>query len=744
MTRHSRICFLLVALLAVSWPATAAEELLQIPRVSEAPRLEDFIDGVPANAGVEITGFRQNAPGDGDPVSLPTRAYLSYDDSHLYAVFVCKDDPELLRARIMRRDNIFGDEGVQLFLDTYHDKQRAYVFSANPYGVQMDSRLTEGLGYDFNFDTQWTTDGRITDDGFVVLMEIPFKSLRFDRDDQQNWGIAVNRIIPRNNELAYWPYITQRKEGFIPQFAAAQIGERISPGRNIQVIPHVTYRDARVLEYDEQGVPDIVRRRDSEVGVDAKFVIKDSITVDLTVNPDFSEVESDLPQVTVNQRFEVLFPEKRPFFLENASFFSTPINLFFSRRILDPQYGARVTGRMGRWTVGGLVIDDEKAGLFLPGDSADETGNIGVARVQRYFGEQSNVGVLYTDRRVGSHENRVFGLDSRIKLNDNWAVSGQLVGSKTREGEGEGVERSGHLGFLRAVRGGRHFSYDGQYLDVSRDFSTDLGFVPRSDIRQLYQAANYLWLFPEAPWLISTGPSLVVEHTWNQDNDLQDWTVNLGYEVNGLRQTSFGGHWIESYELFAGQEFRKDAWSLNARTEWLKWLTIGATVTVGESINYIPAAGLAPYLADGEQLSLDFTLSPIAQLRIDQNFIWDSLHTRTPIAGREEDARIFRNTLSRTKFRYQFNRFIAAHVIFDYASLDADPGLIALESGKRLTTDILVSYSPNPGTSLYVGYTDQQENLRLFGDPRQIERTRALDLHTGRQFFVKLSYLFGF
>src|SRR5688572_24283981 len=140
----------LLAMVCGVLPASA-EEILRIPRAAHAPRLDDYIAGVPADAGVEISGFRQNAPGDGDPVSLETKAYLSYDDTHLHVVFVCKDDPKLVRARIGRRDDIFGDEGVQIFLDTFHDKQRAYVFSANAFGVQMDSRLTEGLGYDFNF-----------------------------------------------------------------------------------------------------------------------------------------------------------------------------------------------------------------------------------------------------------------------------------------------------------------------------------------------------------------------------------------------------------------------------------------------------------------------------------------------------------------------------------------------------------------------------------------------------------------
>jgi hypothetical protein len=732
---------LLFALLGGVFPV-CAQDTVTIPRASRAPVLDEYVAGVPSDAGVEISGFRQFAPGDGDPVSRETRAYLSYDDTHLYVVFVCKDDPKLVRARIARRDDVFGDDGVQLFLDTFHDKQRAFVFTANPYGAQMDSRLTEGLGYDFDFDTQWTSDGRITSDGYVVTMQIPFKSLRFEKGPAQNWGIAVNRIIPHTNEFTYWPYITERKEGLVPQFAEARIEDTIAPGRNIQVIPHITYRDTRALEFDGQGTPSIGRTQRTEVGVDAKVVIRDSLAVDLTVNPDFGEVESDEPQVIVNKRFEVFFPEKRPFFLENAGFFGTPVSLFSSRRIVDPQYGARITGRVGRWAVGGLLIDDEAAGNFLTGDDAGETGQIGVARVQRDFGKQSNVGVMLTDRRVGDQSNRVFGLDTRIKLNDNWTLAGQAVGSKSVEVDD--FHRDGHLFFAQATRAGRHFTYDGQLIDISRDFETELGFVPRTDIRQLYQTSAYLWQFPEAPWLISAGPELTVVHTWDQDNQLQDWSVDTGFAVNGLRQTKFEGVWSESYELFAGHEFRKHGYSLSASTEWVSWLTGGVKLTVGDGVNYIPAAGLEPFLGDARQVAIEFTYSPFAQLRVDQDFIWDELRTRSPIAGRGDGASIFRNTLSRTKIKYQFSRFLAAHVIFNYEALEPDTGLIALERDRSLTADVLLSYSPNPGTALYLGYTDQQENVRLFGDPRVLEPTRDLDLHTGKQFFFKLSYLFNY
>ncbi|ALN55894.1 carbohydrate binding family 9 domain-containing protein [Lysobacter enzymogenes] len=739
--RRKSLWLAMLGLLSASF-CSHAQDVLDIPRTEHAPRLEDYIGKIPANAGAEVKDFRQNKPGDGVPSTLETRAYLSYDDHNLYVVFVCKDDPKQVRARIARRDAVFGDDGVQLMLDTYHDKQRAFVFTVNPYGAQMDSRYTEGPGYDFNFDTQWVSDGQITDDGYVTMMQIPFKSLRFERGSKQDWGIAVNRIVPRTNEFVYWPYITERKEGFVAQFATARIDDDLRPGRNIQVIPHMTYRDAQTLGVDSAGRPDMRGHRRSELGVDAKFVIKDSIAVDLTVNPDFGEVETDEPQVIVNERYEQNILEKRPFFLENSGIFTSPVSMFYSRRIVNPQYGARVSGRLGRWAVGGLLMDDEYAGATVGGDDAGKTGKIGIARVQRDIGQQSNLGVFLSDRSVGDQYNRVFSVDSRMKLNDSWSLNAQAAHSNSEEAEG--YKRDGRLFFLQAIRGGRNFNFDGQYFDASKDFEAELAYLPRVDIRQLYQKSSYLKQFPEAPWLISMGPTLTAQYTVDQGNDVQDWSVEPGFVVNGLLQTKFEGNLIRNYETFAGKDFYMSGFTIGASTEWWRWLTAEAKITVRDKINYTPAAGLEPFMGDQRLAIIKLTISPFAQLRIDQSFIWDELRTQHSLAGQDSDSRVFSTTQSRTKIKYQFSRFWAAHVIFDYRALDSNQNLFAIPRGKKLVTDLLVSYSPNPGTAFYLGYTDQQENLRINENPNIVVPTRGLDMHTGKQLFMKFSYLFNF
>jgi len=324
-------------------PGAAKIPLSGIPRVHRAPKLEDFLGNQPREAELTVTDFRQNSPGDGTPATEPTTAYLSYDGKNLYVVFVCQDQSGAVRAHLSRREGSDQDDGVGVLLDTFRDFHRAYYFFSNPLGVQTDAIYTEGQGYDFSFDTLWGNSGRMTKNGYVVFFAIPFKSLRFSHGPEQTWGVALYRTILRKSEYDYWPYLTQRVEGLTQQFAPVGGIENVSPGRNIQLIPYGLLAGDHFLNQPNPPSPatppTFLDKFEHRAGLDAKFVVKDSLSFDVTLNPDFSQVESDDPQVTVNQRFEVVFPEKRPFFLENNGYFSTPENLFFSRRIVDPEFG---------------------------------------------------------------------------------------------------------------------------------------------------------------------------------------------------------------------------------------------------------------------------------------------------------------------------------------------------------------------------------------------------------------------
>ena len=732
-----------MAALGGSAAALGAEKpSVTIPRVTEPLELSRYLDGKTIPPGTRITGLVQQEPGDGVPSSLETTVYLSYDDSHLYAVFICKDEPGKVRANMTKREAIMGDDIVGLLLDTYHDGRRAYEFLVNPLGIQLDGVATEGQDDDFSYDTLWQSDGRLTEDGYVVVMKIPFKSLRFSNAAVQTWGVAVARSIPRANETSFWPYITRRIAGLGQQLATLEGLEGISPGRNLQAIPYGNFATARVL--DEEGV----RRTEqsARVGVDGKAVIKDAMTVDMTVNPDFSQVESDEPQVTVNQRYEVYFPEKRPFFIENAGYFETPQTLFFSRRISDPGVGARLTGKAAGWAFGVLGVNDDEPGREVEaGDPrSGKTAGIGVFRAQREFARQSYVGGIYTDVEFGASANRVYGADARWKFTDNWTAAGQWVGSQTIDEAGDSTHGTSWI--AQVNREGRGFDYMGVVTSRSPDFRSDLGYIRRVDMREVQQEAGYSW-YPEHSRVLRVGADLEAGALWDYGGQLQDWQVEPGFEIELPGGTELGGMYFAAFERYQGIEFQRGGAMVRANSDWLSWLGVGVNYFRGSGINYYPAEGLAPFLGTEQSLEAEITLRPSSRLRLDQAYLYADLSTseESSLPPGAAQGRIFTDHILRTRVNYQFTRELSARVILDYETLTPNQALVDLDHERRFNADVLFTYLLNPWTAVYVGYSDGYENQPLAPVSSPPPSRADLPLTSvGRQVFVKLSYLFRY
>jgi hypothetical protein len=716
---------------------------ITIPRVSQPPKLEDYLNATTPADALKITEFRQRDPGDGVPASEPTTVYLSYDEKNLYFVFVCKDEPGQVRAHLSKRESSEGDDIVGVLLDTFHDQRHAYEFFVNPLGIQMDGIATEGQGDDLSFDTLWHSEGRVTGDGFISWIAIPFKSLRFNSSPTQTWGIGLLRVIARKNEQSFWPYITRQIQGFAQQLATLEGLEGISRGRNIQLTP---YGFAAHSHFLDPEIPAFRSETDARLGLDAKLVLKDALTLDITVNPDFSQVESDEPQVTINQRFEVFFPEKRPFFLENAGFFQTPENLFFSRRIADPQFGLRLTGKLGAWVLAGLLTDDRAPGNRvgennrLRGDRAA----IGVVRVQRDLGNQSTAGLLVTSRDFGPSSNRVFAFDTRLKLDEHWVFTGQAIASRTRELTGEHLNGADYFADLNYSD--RHFNYDAQYIDRSPTFRSDLGFINRVDIRRAQQFARYQWI-PKQGLVQSFGPTAFVSINYDRQGRLQDRTVQADFGVTLSNTTSFSLGRNESFELFNGIGFSKHLTSISFETSMLKWLSFGAECSKGTGINFFPAVGIEPFLANTTNAQFSFTVKPTSQLSLEQTYIYSRLGTRSEssLPAIPASVSIFNIHLMRSKINYQFTRELSLRAILDYDAVLPNESLIATDRAKRFNADFLVTYLVHPGTALYAGYNSGLENLAVAPTlPPTLLRTNSPATVTGRQFFVKLSYQLRF
>ena len=722
--------------------AFADQAPLRIPRASRPPKLSDFLNGTPREAEAVVTVFKQWTPHDGESISQPTTAFLSYDRKNLYVGWICKDDPAKIRARVAPRKQIDTDDRVTINIDTFQDHKHAYWFDVNPYGIQFDGRTTDGIGDDSSWEALWYTEGRMTRDGYAVLETIPFRSLRFPRGPRQVWNICLARMIQRNNEFSSWPYITQRVPQFVGQFAPIEIDEDISPGRNIELIPYELY------SYDRYLDPSLgfQLQREHHPGLDAKMVLHDALTLDLAANPDFSEIGADAPQVKVNQRYEVIYPERRPFFLENASAFLTPEQLFFSRRIVDPQFGAKLTGSMGRWSVGALAADDRAPGeVLLQGQTGHGDRAVdAVFRAEREFGHQSHIGLFLSNTSFDATSNRVGSIDLRYLFSGGWTVVGQATSTGTRTSPSESKAGPGYL--LNLSKSDAHNNFWSTYTDRSPGMAATLGYLNRTDIRNWETSYGYQWKPPANRTVLSYGPGMDVVVNYDHERRLENWSATPSLSVTLPRLTTLAMSHGEAYELFSGIGLRERYTTLNISTSWYKWLQMSAIYTQGKEPNYYPAAGISPFMARANNASATVTLRPQPHLRLDEIYYYTRLATDpSSLLASLPSGDIFTNHLMRSEVNYQFTRDYSFNAIFDYNSLLPNNDLVASSYAKQADTTLLFTYLPHPGPAFYLGYADTFQNVDYEAEATPpYMPTSVPGTSTDRQVFVKVSYLLRF
>jgi hypothetical protein len=751
----------LSALLLLATSAIARGQDLDIPVLAAPPELGDFTSMNPSDAVraryAVVSGFLQRSPQDGAPSLQRTDVYLGYDKSNLYAVFVAFDtEPGNVRANLAPRENIDYDDRVGLLLDTFNDQRTAYAFRSSPVGVQWDARWSEvsrGSTFDTSYEAVWYTDAQTTSGGYVVKMTIPFRAMRFPETGEQLWRIQFERWIPRFSEASFWPAYSQSVDGRLNQAATLAGVRDVSPGRNMQLIPFAFVRSFDVLNRDP-AAPQFDDDTEDDVGLDAKFVLRDSFVLDLTYNPDFSQVESDQPQVTVNERFEVQFPERRPFFLENADYFTTETPLVFTRRIVDPEAGLKFTGRLGPWGVGTMLIDDEAPGTLVAPTSPlrGDAANIGVLRAFRDLGDQSRAGVLYTEREFGDAYNRVGAVDTHVKLSDNWSTELLMVNTDTRPASGPAF--SGRQTNWRFDRNGRHALVHAHWTQQSDGFAPQLGILGRNyqpDSKGLHGNLEYRFWRPEGSWLDRIGPRLFHAHQEDQSGQriyaelspalLMAWSgdSNLSFGTNSirerLRERDFPG-------LLAARDYKQDRWYGEFWTEMFAKAGFYVFYDEGTVINLVPRLGSQPELADRRYWQTEVRLRPSQRLRIDTNYLFTRLDDR--FGG----GQIFENRILRNRWNYQFTKEMSVRFIAQLEETDPTASLTRLERDRNLNFDVLFRYVLNPWSALYVGYNQNRSNFQLveLDEPNSSGAMRELvptdDLaRDGSQLFVKFSYL---
>ena len=733
----------------------AGRRTVTVVRADDAPRIDGRLDDAVWRRATRITEFVQQSPIEGAPATEDTDIYIAYDSSHLYlGMHAHYSDPGMVRASRVDRDQAgFGDDTISIYFDTFLDQQRAYVFTLNGYGVQGDSLLGSrggggggrggrggrgggggpgGFGVprgDSSWDALFDSGGALVDDGWTAEMAIPFKSLRYPSVDSQahRWGLQIARRIRDKDETVVWAPVSRDISGFLPQMGLLDGMSGLSTSRNLEILPTVTAVQVGSLDTATGRFPE---ESQPEGGVNLKYGLTSNLTLDFTYNPDFSQIESDQPQIEVNQRFPLFFSELRPFFLEGQEIFNLPgpVNFVHTRTIVDPRYGGKVTGKVGKTTLGVLFANDEAPGNV--DDAADaafgKTANVLIARARYDLYAESHIGAIVTDREFLDGYSRLGGVDGQFRLSDTTSIGFRAITTQNRDLDL--VDTSGHMFDLGMRSQGRNLNFFVAGYTIDPEFNTDVGFVRRRDIKAITSRLGYRW-WPES-WLINWGPEANYGRNYNFEDTLENETARLGVNFSFARNIRINASVNRDMERFGEINFNKTRYGIGGNVNTFQAVSLGAFFSVGDEIRYSDT----PFLGRGAGGGLFMTLRPFSRLQSQINI--DTSRLRDPL----DDTAVFDVKIYRAQTTFQFTDRLLLRNIMEYNTFDHTVG-----------ANVLFTYRVNSGTVFFIGYDDryQQGNLILdadddpayFGSPTFF--TSDL-LRTNRAFFTKISYLFRY
>jgi hypothetical protein len=708
--------------------------------------------------GGSAHGFSQYRPIDGRPAEERTEVLVWYSPTALHFGIIAYDrNPGSIRATVADRDNLGNDDTVAIYLDTFDDRRRAFFFGVNPLGIQEDGVQTEGSfnpgrmhgggtvdrSPDYHFDSK----GRLTEEGYVVEVRIPFKSLRYPGGSSQRWGLNILRKVQRTGYEDTWTDV-RRVASFLAQSGAIEGLYDLQRGVVTEVQPFVTTSASGARD----GASGLFSRQSPDFNPGANLRLGfTSVSIDATVNPDFSQVESDAGLVTVNQRFSLFFAEKRPFFLEGIELFATPNQLVYTRRIAAPVAGGKFTGKFGRTGMAHMTAVDDANG---------SKAVFNVTRIRRDIGVNSIAGVTFTDRSDSGGFNRVLAGDARLVFSKLYYVQGQLGQSWTDEG----VERhSAPVWNMEFDRTAPRWGFNYRLNGIGEAFEARSGFVPRDDIvefrasnRLTYRGARSAWLETVTAFF---GPSRLWRHTgFGREGAIEgNEHVNVSLQFRG--GWSGGGNARREFVTFRpgdyddygvrGVDGTPEPFIPQDRMDNALGFTLNASTPTFQRMNarlefQRTEAAIFPEAAEGMEtrVSASTNLRPNGSFRIETTATFSSL-TRS-----HDGSEFARTIIPRVKAEYQPRRSLFFRVVAEYRaqrqSALRDPssgrpltvaGLpAAADSYNGLRLDLLASFEPTPGTVAFLGYGSSMSCP---------ERFRFNDLRRMQDgFFVKLAYQF--
>jgi hypothetical protein len=714
---------------------------LEISRLKGVIQIDGELDDPGWEDAVMASNFTEISPGNQTKPPVKTVAWITYDDTYLYLGFLAYDDPSSVRASFQDRDDIFGDDFIGIFLDTYGDATWAYEIYSNPLGIQGDLRWSDSSGEDMSFDIIFESGGKITDLGYQVELAVPFSSLRFPNKPIQSWRATFLRIHPRDSRRQYsWATKDPNDACLLCQFGTLSGIEILNQGRDLELLATLVGFQSGALEDDSDPHSNFDNDNiDGDASFGIKYSLSSSITADAAINPDFSQVESDVGQIDVNTTFALFFPERRPFFQEGSDLFDTWINAVYTRSINDPLVAAKLTGRLGKSSIAYIGARDEESPIILPFEDESEIISAGkstsnILRYKQTFSGGNYLGGLLTDRRLdGDGSGSLLTSDGMIRFLKSYSLEMQAAASHTKEPDDtaltsdievidfdrgnytaafDGESFWGHAFYASFERDARHWNFDIDYTETSPTFRADNGFVTRNDSRRIIPWTGVLF-YPDSKIIEHIFPNINAGWIWNFDDVRKDEWVNTELNVQFKGQTSTSVSYLASRERFQDIVFPGiRRWESYVESNFSDFVSVGTWASQGR---FIARNEDPPVLGRGTVLDLWGSIKPIKRLVIQPNYSYSEL--RHP----DTDSTFFSGFILRTRANYQFTRELSLRFVVQYDDFD-----------KAFDIEPLLTYKLNPFTIFYIGSTLAYMDYEETREPVQ----------TSRQFFLKLQYLF--
>ena len=728
----------IVLALAGSAVADAAETTLpQLPSTSQEIVIDGVMDEPAWQDAIAIAMDVETKPGENIPARVQTTAYLVENGESLFLAFDARDpDPSEIRAYLRDRDTIWNDDFAGISIDSYGDERRAFQFFANALGVQADTTNDDiNQNEDPSWDAIWNSAGKINDDGYVLEMEIPLSQLRFEKTSgMQKWGIDLLRYRPRDRTYRYANNPQNRDMNcYLCQLEKFEGLEGAEPSSDIEIVPTLTA--SQVDTTDQPGINPLQSGDpDAEAGLSVRWGITPDLTANLAINPDFSQVEADAPQLDVNNQFALFFPEKRPFFLEGADYFNTPIRAVFTRTVADPNFGLKLTGKRNKNTVGVFVAQDDITNLIFPGSlsssgtSLDNSNTAFVGRYARSFGQSSSVGALLTTRTGDGYHNYVGGFDVRWKINDNHNVRAQYLRSDTEYPDQTAIDFGQPLGSFDGDATHLQYDFDSRnwfsyvrYQERSSGFRADSGFVPRVDIQQTIVGGGRIWHGDDEDWYTQLRLSGDWDIAYDEQGRVLEREVEGYFTIQGALQSVLQLGGLTRDLLWNDQMFEENKLSIFGEFQPTGGLIIGARNRWGTQVDFA-----------NTRLGDEVRIEPFVNWNVNRHLLV-RLNSAFVKLDTKAGAKIFDAQVHDVRLTWQFNLRSFIRLSLQAQDIERNPAEHISpvdERTKDVGRQLLYSYKLNPQTVFFLGYSDA-----LIEDDSLDSLTT-----TDRTWFMKIGY----